>query len=71
MSHFIKRRKLCNKKITLALSKIALGLQDFLEIGNLDAKRDWGYAGDYVEAMYLMLQQKPDDYVVATGKQTQ
>ena len=57
------------KKITLALSKIALGLQDFLEIGNLDAKRDWGYAGDYVEAMYLMLQQKkPDDYVVATGK---
>ena len=57
------------KKITLALSRIVSGLQDCLEIGNLDAKRDWGYAQDYVEAMYLMLQQKkPDDYVVATGK---
>jgi GDPmannose 4,6-dehydratase len=46
-----------------------LGLQDKLYLGNLDAKRDWGFAGDYVEAMWLMLQQeKPDDYVVATGE---
>tara|TARA_B100000941_G_C28492380_1_gene548750 strand:- start:1198 stop:1989 length:792 start_codon:yes stop_codon:yes gene_type:complete len=57
------------RKITMAAAKIKLGLQDKLFLGNLDAKRDWGYAGDYVEAMWLMLQQKnPDDYVIATGE---
>lgn len=57
------------RKITRALTRIKLGLQDKLYLGNLDAKRDWGFAGDYVEAMHLMLQQeRPDDYVVATGQ---
>jgi len=57
------------RKITTAAAKIKLGLQDELRLGNLDAKRDWGFAGDYVEAMWLMLQQdEPDDYVIATGK---
>ena len=57
------------KKITTALSKIKLGLQEKMFLGNLDAKRDWGYAKDYVEAMWLMLQQeKPDDFVIATGE---
>ena len=57
------------RKITRAASRIKLGLQDKLYLGNLDAKRDWGFAGDYVEAMWLMLQQeKPGDYVVATGE---
>jgi GDPmannose 4,6-dehydratase len=57
------------RKITRAATRIKLGLQDKLYLGNLDAKRDWGYAGDYVEAMWLMLQHdKPDDYVIATGE---
>ncbi len=57
------------RKITRALTRIKLGLQQKLYLGNLDAKRDWGYAGDFVEAMWLMLQQPaPDDYVVATGE---
>ncbi len=57
------------RKITRALGRIKHGLQKKLFLGNLDAKRDWGYAGDYVEAMWLMLQQDaPDDYVVATGE---
>ena len=57
------------RKITRAVGRIALGLQDKVYLGNLDSKRDWGFAGDYVEAMWLMLQQEtPDDYVVATGK---
>jgi GDPmannose 4,6-dehydratase len=57
------------RKITIAAAKIKLGLQDMLYLGNLEAKRDWGYAGDYVEAMWLMLQQeRPDDYVIATGE---
>lgn len=57
------------RKITLAAARIRLGLQDKIHLGNLDAKRDWGYAKDYVEAMWLMLQQdKPDDYVIATGE---
>ena len=57
------------RKITRAVGRIKLGLQKKLYLGNLDALRDWGYAGDYVEAMWLMLQQEqPDDYVVATGK---
>jgi len=58
-----------SKKITKAVARIKLGLQDKLYLGNLDAKRDWGYAGDYVEAMWMMLQQAdPDDYVIATGE---
>jgi GDPmannose 4,6-dehydratase len=57
------------RKITMAVAKIKKGSQEKLYLGNLDAKRDWGYAGDYVESMWLMLQQnEPDDYVVATGK---
>ena len=57
------------RKIARAAARIKLGLQDKLYLGNLDAKRDWGYAGDYVEAMWLMLQQEnPDDYVVATNE---
>ena len=57
------------RKITMAAARIKLGLQKELRLGNLDAKRDWGFAGDYVEAMWLMLQQEsPDDYVVATGE---
>ena len=58
------------RKITQGLSRISVGLQDCLYLGNLDAKRDWGHAKDFVEAMYLMLQQdEPDDYVIATGEQ--
>ena len=58
------------RKITRAAGRIACGLQEKLELGNLDSRRDWGYAKDYVECMWLMLQQdKPDDYVVATGVQ--
>jgi GDPmannose 4,6-dehydratase len=61
--HFVTR------KITLCLSKIKLGMLDAFELGNLDAMRDWGFAGDYVEAMWLMLQQKkPQDFVIATGE---
>lgn len=57
------------RKITRAATRIKLGLQEKLYLGNLDAKRDWGYAKDYVEAMWLMLQQdQPDDYVIATGE---
>lgn len=57
------------RKITLAACRHKLGLQDVLYLGNLDAKRDWGYAKDYVEAMWLMLQQdKPEDYVISTGE---
>jgi GDPmannose 4,6-dehydratase len=60
------------RKITRAVSKIALGLQEKLFLGNLNAKRDWGHAKDYVEAMYLILQQpEPEDYVIATGKTTE
>lgn len=59
------------RKITRAVARIKLGLESTLYLGNLDAKRDWGYAGDYVELMWLMLQQdEPDDYVVATGQTT-
>jgi GDPmannose 4,6-dehydratase len=57
------------RKITRAATRISLGLQDKLYLGNLEAKRDWGFAGDYVEAMWTMLQtDRPEDYVVATGK---
>jgi GDPmannose 4,6-dehydratase len=57
------------RKITRALGRIKLGLQEKLFLGNLDSRRDWGYAGDYVEAMWMMLQAaEPGDYVVATGE---
>ncbi|KPA18844.1 GDP-mannose 4,6-dehydratase, partial [Candidatus Magnetomorum sp. HK-1] len=57
------------RKITSHVAMIKLGLKDKLELGNLDAKRDWGHAKDYVKAMWLMLQQdKPDDYVISSGK---
>jgi GDPmannose 4,6-dehydratase len=57
------------RKITRALARIKMGLQKTLFLGNLDAKRDWGFAGDYVEAMWMMLQHHtPDDFVVATGE---
>lgn len=60
-----------SRKITRAVARLALGLQQKLYMGNLDAKRDWGHARDYIEAMYLILQQeKPDDYVIATGETT-
>ena len=60
-----------SRKITRAVARIALGLQDQVFLGNLDAKRDWGHARDYVEAMWLMLQQDtPEDFVIATGKTT-
>lgn len=61
--HFVTR------KITHSLAKVKLGLQEYVTLGNLEAKRDWGYAKDYVEVMWLMLQQDvPDDYVIATGE---
>jgi GDPmannose 4,6-dehydratase len=57
------------RKVTRAVARIALGLQDNVALGNLEARRDWGFAGDYVEAMWLMLQQnQPEDYVIATGE---
>ena len=57
------------RKITTSLARIKLGLQDGISLGNIDSRRDWGYAGDYVEAMWAMLQQdEPDDYVIATGE---
>ena len=58
------------RKITIALARIKLGVQKNLYLGNLDAKRDWGHAKDFIEAQWLMLQQKqPEDFVIATGKQ--
>jgi GDPmannose 4,6-dehydratase len=60
------------RKITRAVAQIAMGMQEFVYMGNLNSKRDWGHAKDYVRAMYLILQQKnPDDYVIATGKTTE
>tara|TARA_X000001036_G_C20647822_1_gene793766 strand:- start:401 stop:1423 length:1023 start_codon:yes stop_codon:yes gene_type:complete len=65
----LRGEQFVTKKITMGLSKIKLGLQNHLELGNLDSKRDWGYAEDYVEAMFLMLQNKePGDYVISTGQ---
>jgi GDPmannose 4,6-dehydratase len=62
-------RNFVTRKITMSAGRIKVGLQDKLYLGNLDAKRDWGYAPDYVEAMWRMLQQdNADDYVVATGE---
>ena len=68
----IRGESFVTRKITRATARIALGLQDYFAIGNMNTKRDWGHAKDYVEAMYLILQQdKPDDYVVATGITTE
>lgn len=68
----IRGETFVTRKITRAVSKIALGMQDKLFLGNLSAKRDWGHAKDYVKAMYLMLQQEqPDDFVIATGITTE
>lgn len=65
----IRGKQFVTRKVTDGVAQIKLGLLDKLHLGNLDAKRDWGFAGDYVEAMYLMLQaDEPDDYVVATGQ---
>ena len=65
----LRGKEFVTRKITDAVAKIKLGMLDTLELGNLDAKRDWGYAKDYVEGMYLMLQaEKPDTYVLATGR---
>jgi GDPmannose 4,6-dehydratase len=71
MNHESERRgeTFVTRKITKAVARIKMGLQKELRLGNLDARRDWGYARDYIYAMYLMLQQNhPDDYVIATGK---
>jgi len=66
----IRGETFVTRKITRALARIKLGLEDNLYLGNLDARRDWGHARDYVEAMWLMLQQrKPEDFVIATGEQ--
>jgi GDPmannose 4,6-dehydratase len=70
-NHESERRghEFVTRKITSSLARVKLGLQDSISLGNLEARRDWGYAGDYVEAMWLMLQQpEPGDYVVATGE---
>ncbi|MBT1700355.1 GDP-mannose 4,6-dehydratase [Fulvivirgaceae bacterium PWU4] len=67
----IRGETFVTRKITRAVARIALGMQDKLYLGNLNAKRDWGHAKDYVEAMWLMLQQdKPQDFVIATGEST-
>lgn len=66
----IRGETFVTRKITRALARIHLGLQDCLYLGNLDARRDWGHARDYVEMQWLMLQQEePEDYVIATGQQ--
>lgn len=68
----IRGETFVTRKITMAVSRIGLGMQDKLYLGNLSAKRDWGHAKDYVKAMYLILQQdKPDDFVIATGVTTE
>tara|TARA_B100000282_G_scaffold290380_1_gene261289 strand:- start:1800 stop:2267 length:468 start_codon:yes stop_codon:yes gene_type:complete len=70
-NHESERRgiEFVTRKISDGVAKIKLGLADNIILGNLDAKRDWGYAPDYVEAMWLMMQQEtPDDYVIATGE---
>jgi GDPmannose 4,6-dehydratase len=62
-------KQFITRKVSHSVAKIKMGYQDYFEAGNLDSKRDWGYSGDYVEAMWLMLQQdKPQDYVVGTGE---
>ena len=71
MNRPLRGETFVTRKITRAVAKIGLGLQDKLFLGNLDARRDWGHAKDYVEAMWLILQQeKPEDFVIATGVTT-
>ena len=66
----LRGKEFVTRKVSDAVARIKLGVQEKLRLGNLDAKRDWGYSGDYVQAMWMMLQQEqPDDYVVATGQQ--
>lgn len=65
----IRGKEFVTRKVTDAVARISLGLQDTVELGNLNSRRDWGYSKDYVEAMWMMLQQpEPDDFVIATGK---
>ena len=65
----LRGREFVTRKVTLGLAQVALGKQDALYLGNLEAQRDWGYAAEYVEGMWMMLQQEqPDDYVLATGR---
>jgi len=65
----IRGLEFVTRKITNAVAKISLGLEDYIELGNIEAKRDWGFAPEYIEAMWLMLQQEePDDYVIATNE---
>lgn len=64
----LRSERFVTRKITLGVARIKLGLQDSLPLGNLEVRRDWGFAGDYARAMHLMLQAEPDDYVLATGK---
>ena len=65
----LRGKEFLPRKVTDGVARIKLGVQDQLRLGNLDAERDWGFAGDFVRAMWLMLQQdKPDDYVIATGE---
>jgi len=67
----LRGRDFVTRKVTLGLARVALGEADTLAIRNLEAKRDWGFAGEYVEGMWMMLQQEqPDDYVLATGRST-
>ena len=69
-NHESERRgiEFVTRKITDGIARIHLGLSDYITLGNLDSKRDWGYSPDYVESMWMMLQQnEPDDYVIATG----
>lgn len=70
-NHESERRgiEFVTRKITVAVARIKLGVQDCVELGNMDSKRDWGHSKDYVRAMWLMLQQDaPDDYVIATNE---
>ena len=64
----IRGKEFVTRKITDGVAQIKMGLSDHIELGNLEPKRDWGFAGDYVKAMWMMLQKEPDDFVIATGK---
>jgi len=64
----IRGKEFVTRKITDGVAKIKMGLSDHIELGNLEPKRDWGFAGDYVKAMWMMLQKEPDDFVIATGE---
>jgi GDPmannose 4,6-dehydratase len=65
----LRGRDFVTRKVTLGLARVALGEAATLAVGNLEAKRDWGFAGEYVEGMWMMLQQEePEDYVLATGR---